>query len=462
MQGVNMFFSKISSVVWGPAMLGLLVGIGVYFTIRTRFFQFTHFFDMLRSTIGSLGKPYKANCNGISPFQAVSTALAGTLGIGNIVGVATAIAAGGPGAVFWMWVSAFFGMMTKYAEVALAVKYREVENGKPYGGPMFVIYKGLKCKPLAYLFCLFCMFASFGIGSTVQSNAAAGALNSGFGVPLWISAILFGGLSLIVIVGGVQRIGAAAERIVPVMAAIYILLALFVVFCNFDQILPSFQRIFQGAFCVSSSAAGGMGYLTAQAIRYGVSRGVFSNEAGLGSAPIAHAASDAESPKKQAYWGIFEVFFDTIVMCTLTALVLISTGAVDMEVEGSAMTLFAFSQQLGSLAGGIIAVCMTFFAFASILGWAYYGEQCAVYLFGRRVLTLYRVLYALSAGVGCVCALSAVWQAADAMNGLMAVPNLICIVLLRREVVETTKDPCAKSIPRKKKSMRRAAKANSK
>lgn len=428
----------ISAIVWGPIMITLILGLGIYLTLKTHFFQFTHFFDMLKSTIFSLTKPRKTKNNGISPFQAVSTALAGTLGTGNIVGVATAISAGGPGAVFWMWVSATLGMIIKYSEVLLSVKFRVLKDNKPYGGPMYVMERGLHSKFLAKSFCIFCVLASFGIGSTVQSNSAAMALNSGLSIPLPVSGFLFFILSLLVIAGGVKRIGATAEKVVPAMAAIYTILALFIIINNREYISFAFKEIFCDAFNFSASSSGVLGYMVSRAIRFGVSRGIFSNEAGLGSAPIAHAAADVESAPKQGFWGMFEVFFDTIVMCTVTALVLLTSNVVGTDFDGSEMTIAAFSTTVGNLAGSVIAISMTFFAFASIIGWAYYGEQSVSYLFKGKGVFLYRIIYSFSAGLGCILSLSAVWRISDTLNGLMAIPNLISIFLLIPVILDET------------------------
>lgn len=430
--------NKLNGLVWGPVMLLLLLGFGIYLTVRTGFFQLTHFKTMWKKTIGALGKPRQFKEDGISPFQAVSTALAGTLGTGNIVGVATAIVAGGPGAVFWMWVSALFGMMTKYGEVLLAVYYRSKQGGSLCGGPMYYMEKGIHSKLLARIFCVFCALASFGIGSMVQSNSASEALKSGFGVSSWVTGFVFVVFSAFVILGGVKRIGAITEKIVPFMAVCYTLFAIIALFCNWNRIDDAFRLIFTSAFCSRSIVAGGAGYAVSQAIRYGVSRGVFSNEAGLGSAPIAHAAADTNSPVEQGFWGMFEVFFDTIVMCTLTALVILTSDAYCSQVQSTSLTLDAFSQTVGKFSEQFIAVAMAFFAFASIIGWAYYGEKSVEYLLGNRFVKGYRTLYVLSTGIGAVCSVHLVWEISDTLNGLMAIPNLIALLLLSPKIIEVT------------------------
>lgn len=431
----------VNAAVWGPFMLILLLGFGVCITIATKFFQFTHFPLMLKKTLGSLFHQKKDREHGISPFQAVSTALAGTLGTGNIIGVATAIVSGGPGAIFWMWVSAFFGMMTKYAEVVLAVKYRSFgENGEPVGGPMYYISKGMNCKWLAVVFCIFCCLASFGIGSMVQSNSVSGALYVTFHIPAFITGILLAVLVAVVILGGVQRIGKITEKVVPFMAVSYTFFAVLALCFHFSAIDDAFCLIFQSAFTYHAAIGGGIGYTVSMAIRYGMSRGVFSNEAGLGSAPIAHAAADTKSPVEQGMWGIFEVFFDTIVMCTLTALVLLTSGLCQTGLDGADLTLGAFSSSVGSFAEQIIAIAMVFFAFASMIGWAYYGEKSIEYIFKKRMfITAYRVIYVLSVALGAVAALSAVWEISDTLNGLMIIPNLAALIYLSPVVVKETK-----------------------
>lgn len=438
MDWIALFNNKINGLVWGPATLFLLLGLGVYLTVRTGFFQLTHFKTMFKKTIGDLGKPRRFEKNGVSPFQAVSTALAGTLGTGNIVGVATAIAAGGPGAVFWMWVSSFFGMITKYGEVLLAVHYREEKNGTLCGGPMYYIEKGLNSKVLANIFCIFCALASFGIGSMVQTNSASEALYGGFGISRFVTAVVFTILSAFVIIGGVKRIGSITEKIVPFMALCYTAFTIAALICNFNRIDDAFAMIFSSAFSFRSVVSGGVGYAVSQAIRYGISRGVFSNEAGLGSAPIAHAAADTESPVEQGFWGMFEVFFDTIVMCTLTALVILTSDAFFIMPGSPTLTLDAFSQTIGNFSKQFIAVSMAFFAFASVVGWAYYGERAVEYLFGNRFINIYRIVYVISAGVGAICQVGIVWEISDTLNGLMVIPNLAAIIILSPKIISIT------------------------
>lgn len=435
----------VNQFVWGPVMLAVLLGLGVYLSIRTGFFQLTKFHLAMKTTIGSLfHKQKKAKKGGITPFQAVSTALAGTLGTGNIVGVSTAIVSGGPGAVFWMWISAFFGMITKYAEVVLAIKFRRKNRkGEYVGGPMYYIEEGLHCKPLAMVFAFLCICASFGIGNMTQSNSVSEALGSTFHLNKLLVGITLAVFVGMVMLGGVKRIGKITERVVPFMGIFYTLFAVLVVFLNRDQLGEAFGLIFKYAFNVKAAAGGGAGYLISTAMRYGVSRGVFSNEAGLGSAPIAHAAADTESPVKQGMWGIFEVFFDTIVMCTLTTLVILTSGLWDCGATGATLTLAAFAKTLGLGASNIVSISMIFFAFATIIGWAYYGEKCIEYLFGtQRAVKTYRIVYVLFVVVGATTNLGLIWSISDSLNGMMAIPNIIAVTALSSVVIRETKEYC--------------------
>lgn len=440
MNFINEICDKVSSFMWGPFTLILIIGIGIYLTFATGFFQIFNCKDIFKNTIGSLTTKKQKDFKGISPFQAVSTALAGSLGTGNIVGVATAISAGGPGAIFWMWVSAFFGMMLKYSEVLLAVKYRNSDENGFYGGPMYVMEKGLKCKFLGKIFSILCVLASFGMGSTVQANSAAVALNSGFGFSKVISSIVMTILFTIIIIGGIKRVGSTAEKIVPFMSIIYIFVSLFVLFKNASEIPSAFKTIIECAFNLKATVSGGLGYAMIVAMRYGVARSVFANEAGLGSSPMAHAASNAESPVKQGQWGIFEVFFNTIIMCTMTALVIMVTGALNTSTDGGTMTLTAFFSQIGTIANFIIAFCTALFAFTTTMSWAYYGEQSIRYVFGEKLILPYRIVYIASIGVGGVCAMSLVWKLSDIFNVMMALPNLITLVLLSPQVIKMTKE----------------------
>lgn len=433
---------RISRAVWGPAMLVLLIGTGVYLSVGTGMFQFTRFGEMLRVTLGGMFAKKKKG-GSISPFQAVSTALAGTMGVGNITGVATAISLGGAGAIFWMWVSAFFGMMTKYAEVVLAVRYRETTpDGMYRGGPMLYLSRGLHAPVLACVFSLLCVAASFGIGNMAQSNAVSGALQAAFAVPLWVSGMAVAVVVGLIVLGGLRRIAVITELTVPLMSVLYLVFALIVIGQNITAVPDALREIVGGAFAPRPVLGGCGGYTIARAMRYGFARGVFSNEAGLGSAPIAHAAADTDSPVKQGMWGIFEVFADTIVCCTLTALVLLTTGVFEQPLEGGAMTTAAFTVGLGRFGGMFVAVSLVFFAVSSMLGWCYYGECSLGYLTGHHpgATAVYRWLFILCIPVGAVARLATVWSISDTLNGLMALPNLIGVIGLSGVVFSLTRE----------------------
>ncbi|HIZ56030.1 MAG TPA: sodium:alanine symporter family protein [Firmicutes bacterium] len=439
----------IHQLISGPAMLLWMVGVGIFLSVRTRFFQFTHFIDVFKTLFHGIfkTKPKSGHKSGITPFQSLTTALAGTLGTGNIVGVATALAAGGPGAVFWMWVSAFFGMVTKYAEIVLAVRYRKTNaKGEYTGGPMYYMEHGLHWKKAGSVYAVLCILASFGIGNTTQANAAVEALHAGFGFSKGGCAFLLAFLAGLVMLGGIRRIGKITEKFVPVMAVFYTGAAFVVLFQNAGAIPEAFVLIFRSAFNFRAVGGGITGYFVLRSLRYGVSRGVFSNEAGLGSSSIAHAAADTDSPVRQGMWGIFEVFVDTIVMCTLTTLVILTSGLWNSGLDGATLTLAAFTQALGKPAGWIIAVSTALFAFAALLGWSYYGEKCMEYLFhGKRGQWVYRFCYIALAWVGGLAQLELVWDIADTLNGLMAIPNLAALLLLSGEVKHLTENYIATS-----------------
>ncbi|MDR0448636.1 MAG: sodium:alanine symporter family protein, partial [Treponema sp.] len=434
----------LNNIVWGPPMLVLLVGTGIFITLALKVFQVSKISIWWKHTFGELfakGPKDKADSN-ITPFQAVSTAMASTVGTGNIAGVATAIYLGGPGAIFWMWVSGFFGMMTKYAEIVLAVKYRNVdENGVHHGGPMYYIEKGLNMKWLAVIFAFFGTFATFGIGNMTQSNAIAGSINATFGVPTLVTGIIIAVLAGLVIIGGIKRIASVTEKLVPFMACFYILGGLIIVIANIGNLGSAIGLIFAGAFSLESVGGGIMGYVMMQAMRRGIARGVFSNEAGLGSAPIAHAASKTKDPVKQALWGIFEVFVDTIIICTLTGLVILTTGLYRGDASGAALVIASFSKTFGSFGGVFVSIAILCFAGSTILGWSYYGEQCLGYMTknNKNVGMVYKVVFCLLAIVGATGGLHFIWDVADTLNGLMAIPNLIALVLLSKVIFSLTK-----------------------
>lgn len=440
---------KVNSFVWGPIMLALLVGTGVYLSIRVGFIQVGKFGYMWKNTIGTLfDRKHKDKLvDGITPFQAVSTALASTVGTGNITGIATAITIGGPGAVFWMWISAFFGMVTKYSEILLALTFREKNvKGENVGGPMYYIENGLGWKWLAVIFAIFATLASFGIGNMTQSNSIAQALEQSFHIPTLASGIVVAIVVAVVILGGIKSIARVNEKIVPFMAAFYIICAVAVLIVNFREIPHAFGLIFGNAFTLPSAAGGAAGYTIMMAMRYGFARGVFSNEAGLGSAPIAHAASSTKDPVEQGLWGIFEVFLDTIVICTLTALVVLTSGLWGGELDGAPLSIAAFNQAIPHIGGYGVTIGMVLFATSTMFGWSYYGEKALEYLFKgtsagtiKAAIMVYRCLFVIAAVVGAVGGLQFIWSIADTLNGLMAIPNLIALLALSGVVIKTTK-----------------------
>lgn len=424
---------RVNAVVWGPPFMILLVGTGLYLTIRLGGFQFTHFRHIGRETVGRLGRRREPGLAGsISPFQAVSSAMAATIGVGNIAGVATAMALGGPGAVFWMWVVALVGMATKFGEAALGTHFREVDaEGRISGGVFYYIEKGLgpKWKPLAICYAVFAGVAALGIGNMVQANTLAHALDTGFAVPRWFAAaaavLLVGAVTL----GGIQRIGKTAERVVPVMALLYIGGALIIVALHAGAIPAALGSIFHHALSPASAAGGFGGAAVAEAIRYGIARGIFSNEAGLGSASIVYAQS-RNTPVGQGMWGIVEVFVDTIIVCTMTALVIMVTGALETGTTGAELAGAAFREGLPGTGGHLVLVALVFFSYTTMLTWNFYGEKSAEYLFGRRSAIPYRVLFLCFIPMGALLELDLIWALADTMNGLMAAPNLLALLLL--------------------------------
>lgn len=445
--------SAVGSFAWGPVMLLLLVGTGIYLTIRTGCIQVRRFGYIMKNTVGSLFKKQKKDHgNNLSPFQAVTTALAGTVGTGNIAGVTGAIFVGGPGAVFWMWFSAFFGMCTKYAEIALAMKFRNTdEKGVHKGGPMYYIENGLgkNWKWLAVIFAILGGLASFGIGNISQSSEIAGAVNGLFHLDPLVTGIILAVIVAIVAIGGVKRIGQVTSYLVPFMSIFYILAGLVLIVMSIPQLPAAFGAIFSNAFSLKSVGGGIFGYVIMQAMKNGFARGVFSNEAGLGSAPMAHAASSTEEPAEQAMWGVFEVFIDTIVICTITALAVILSGVLNtpggLEAFSSkgAAAVAAFNAILpGSIGGIIIQVSMIFFALSTILSWSYYGERCWGYLTrdNKVVNLIYKLIFVLMCIVGATGSGTLMWDISDTLNGLMAIPNLIALLLLSGVVAKITKD----------------------
>ena len=453
----------LNSFAWGPLMLLLLVGTGIYLTIKVNWLQVTHFGRILKNTVGTLFKKQDSKDHGanISPFQAVTTALAGTVGTGNIAGVTGAIFTGGAGAVFWMWVAAFFGMITKYAEILLAMKYRiKDENGVYHGGPMYYIENGIgkNWKWLAVIFCLLGGFASFGIGNIAQSSEISGALTDLFKLPPLASGILIAVVVALVTLGGIKRIGKVTSLLVPFMSVFYIVAGIILILMRITHIPAVFGQIFAGAFSFKSVGGGLFGYTIMMAMKQGFARGVFSNEAGLGSAPIAHAASSTEEPCEQAIWGVFEVFIDTIVICSITAFAVLLSGILDAEgglsayASKGAAAAAAFNTILpGTLGGKIIELSLLFFALSTILSWAYYGENCWGYLTknNKSFILIYKIIFALVCIVGAMGSGTLMWDIADTLNGLMAIPNLIALLMLSGVVAKVTKDYFSKNMLKK-------------
>jgi len=398
--------------------------------------------SVLKSTLGDLfihrGRKVAGD---ITPFQALTTALAATIGTGNIAGVATAIFLGGPGAIFWMWVSAFFGMATKYSEVVLAVKYRSMSGENISGGPMYFLREGLHSPFLASLFAVLGAMAAFGIGNMVQSNSVSGAVSATFGIPAYLTGLILAFFSGLVILGGIRRIALITSAVVPLMAIFYFLGGFFILFTFREQIPAALGTIVAGAFRGEAAVGGFAGSTVLQAWRFGIARGIFTNEAGLGSASIAHAAARTTHPSRQGMWGILEVFIDTHIVCTITALVLMVTGAWQTGLEGVAMTVEAFSRGLpGEMGQYIVAIGLIFFAFSTLLTWSYYGEKCVGYILGEGYERPYRLLWILFIFVGSLGGLRVVWGVADILNGLMAFPNLVGLVGLSGITARLTKE----------------------
>jgi len=446
MEIISSINAAINNIVWGPVMLTLLIGTGLFLSVKTGFLQFSKFGYMMKHTLlGVFSKnQHEKDTSGVSPFQAVATAMAGTIGTGSIAGLATAIVSGGPGAVFWMWISALLGMVTKYAEILLSIKFREKnEDGHWIGGPMYYIKNGLKLKWLAVLFAVFAMIACLGTGNATQSNSIAVALESTVGVAPCITGIVLTILVAAVILGGMKRISSVNEKLVPIMAVFYVICAVIALILNIDKIPAAFALIFKEAFNFKAATGGVAGYGIMLAMHYGFSRGVFSNEAGLGSAPIAHAASSTKSPVKQGLWGMFEVFFTTIVICTFSALIILTTDIWSTgEFQGAALSIASFNAIIPGVGGIVVTLSTIFFALSTILGWAYYGEVCMEFLShnSKKAVLAYRCIYVMFVFIGTIGSLDLIWSISETMNGLMAIPNLIGIIGLYKVVKTVTKE----------------------
>lgn len=430
MQDVTDWFNLISGWVWGPVMLALLVGTGVFYTIRLGGLQFRL---LPRALKLAFTRQKASDAPGdISQFQALMTALAGTIGTGNIAGVATAVVLGGPGAVFWMWLSALVGMATKYAEAYLAVYFRVRDShGNMSGGPMYYIEHGLGLKSLAIMFAVCGALAALGTGSSVQSNSVAQALQNTIGLPGWVTGIVLTVVTGLVLLGGIRSIARVASIIVPVMAVIYLMGGLAIILTHLDLVWPAVKLIVSDAFNGQAIAGGAIGL----AIRYGVARGVFSNEAGIGTAPIAAAAAKTNRPEEQALVSMTGTFLDTIVVCSVTGIVLVMGNQYTQGITGAALTSNSFEAMLPGVGSWVVTVGLIFFAYSTILGWSYYGEKCAAYLLGEKAVVPYRVIYTGFVMLGTLISLDLVWAAADVFNGLMAFPNLVGLLLLSGIVV---------------------------
>ena len=449
MEALTDIFSTLGGIAWGPYMLAFIAFTGLYLTIGLKFMPIMKISYGLKLLKAKSDDEEKGE---IPARSALFTAMSATVGTGNIAGVATAIALGGPGAIFWMWVMGFVGMATKYGEAVLAVKFRETDsNGSYVGGPMYYIKNGLgeKWKWLGFLFALFGTIAAFGIGNMVQSNTVANQLQNTLDVEPLLTGIIIAFIAGLVIIGGVKRISAFASTLVPFMSLLYIVSALIIVLMNLNQVPAAFGIIVDSAFNGTAATGGFAGATVLMAIRFGIARGVFSNEAGLGSAPIAHAAAKTNSPVKQGTIAMLGTFFDTIIICSLTALVIVISGAWQSGDNGAVLTSNAFVFGLSSIGGSIITISLILFAFTTIIGWSYYGERCSAYIFGIKAIMPYRILwilsiilgaYALNLGGTTAESVNLIWLIADVMNGFMAIPNLIALVLLSPVIFKLSKE----------------------
>jgi AGCS family alanine or glycine:cation symporter len=465
----------VNNIVWGWPALILLAFVGVLMTCLTKVFQISHIRHWMSNTIGAIFKDKNVTGHtkdkSISQFQSLCTALAATVGTGNIVGVCGAIIVGGPGAVFWMWIIAFFGMMTNYSENVLGIYYRRKnKNGEWSGGAMYYLQDGLGAKKgchgigkvLAILFSVFCLLASFGIGNMTQVNSISGNMNAVFGVPTWVTGIVILIIAGLVVLGGIKRIASVTEKIVPFMVVIYILGTLIILFTHISHIPAVFSAIFKGAFALKAAGGGAVGYGIKLAIEQGMKRGVFSNEAGLGSSVMVHSSSNVKEPVRQGMWGIFEVFADTIVVCTLTAFAVLSSGLVDLETgvtvaESGGVVLTkanlmstVFGNQFGFVGSAFVAIAVMLFAFSTVLGWSHYGTKACEYLFGEGSVLAYHIIFVIAIFGGAVMGDNLAWDIADTFNGMMMIPNLIGVLVLSPVVMKITQNYVDRKLKGKK------------
>ncbi len=429
----------INGYLWGAPMIILLLGTGLFLSLRLNFLQF---WSLPRALYLAFTPSDQDSQGDISHFKALMTALAATIGTGNIVGVASALAAGGPGALFWMWITALVGMATKYSEAILAVKYRVIdEKGEMVGGPMYALERGLGMKWLGVLFALFGSLAAYGIGNIVQANAMSGTMERSFGVSPWITGIVLAVLVALVVLGGIKRIGEVTGYLVPFMAVIYMIAVATLLLVNYEQVPHALGQVFKHAFSPTAATGGFLGAMIRETIQSGVSRGLFSNESGLGSAPIAAAAAKTKTPKRQALVSMCGTFLDTIVVCTMTGLALITTGVWSTNIDTTEMTMHAFELTFpGTWGGHIVTIGLMFFVYSTILGWCYYGEKCFEYLFGVKAVMPYRIVWVMIIVVGAVTEIQIVWSFSDMMNALMAAPNLIALIFLSSVIVKETQE----------------------
>lgn len=447
--------------VWGPVMLVFLVGTGIFLTCGLKFFQVGKIALWMKNTFGTLlkkeGKKGK-DSKSISSFQALCTALGGTVGVGNVVGVATAIAAGGPGAVFWMWLAAFFGMITKYAEIVLGIYYRKKnESGEWLGGAMIYLKEGFANKKglktigaiLGVLFAIFCVIASFGIGNMSQINTIAANFEQTFNIPLIVTGGVLLVLMAVMAAGGLKAISSVTEKVVPFMSLFYIIGGIIILVTKFTVLDDAFVAIFKGAFGFDQVAAGSLGYVVSKVAKSGIARGVFSNEAGLGSSALVHSTADVKEPVKQGMWGVFEVFVDTIVICSFSALIILTSGSIDLTTgliaegftsKASVLVTESFVASFGQLGGWFATIAIFFFAFSTVIGWFVYGSKACEFLFGRIATIVYKVIFVCFVIVGAVMNLELAWNISDTFNGLMAIPNLIGLLVLSGTVFKITKN----------------------
>ena len=434
MEYVESLISTLSGIVWGAPMLILLVGTGLYLTIILKGMQFW----ALPHALKLIFHKDKSGDGEISHFAALMTALAATVGIGNIVGVATAITLGGPGAVFWMWMTGLVGMATKYSEAILAVKYRQVGEQGMKGGPMYYLKYGANMPKLGMAFAIFTACAAFGIGNMTQSNAVASILNSQMSIPTWVTGTVLLTLTAVVILGGIKSIGKFTSVLVPFMIIAYVLCALVILFMNTDKIGDAFGLIFYHAFNPIAAGGGFVGATIAAAMRYGVARGVFSNESGLGSAPIAAAAAKTDEPAKQALVSMTQTFIDTLVVCTMTALIILIAPFWQEGVSAGSLTMQSFEYYLGDVGMVVVVLATVLFAYSTILGWSYYGEKAFEFIFGEKYIKVYRVIFIAVVMVGAMMKLEFVWNFSDLMNGMMAIPNLLALLILSKVISSET------------------------